>query len=138
MELLNRLPSSSYTLIEFEKDSASLYRLMDVFVHVPVNEHSEAYGQVYIESMASGIPSVITLSGIAAEYIRHREHAWVVPYCNSEAIYEGILTLLNDESLRQHLVIHSRKSVYRLYHESVMNQRLENFIRNAVSKNQNE
>ncbi|MBK9320741.1 MAG: glycosyltransferase [Bacteroidetes bacterium] len=68
-EMLNQLPENSYRTIEFERDIASLYRLFDIFVHVPVDKFAEAFGQTYVESLASGVPSVVTLSGIACEFV---------------------------------------------------------------------
>lgn len=100
---LKALPTNAYTEIVFEEDIATLYRLFDVFIHVPVAEHFEAFGQTYIEALASGIPSVFTLSGIANEVIIHKENAWVVPYKDSKAIEEGILGILSKDDLRYKL-----------------------------------
>jgi glycosyltransferase involved in cell wall biosynthesis len=35
-----------------------------VFVHVPEDQHAEAFGLVYIESLMAGVPCVFTRSGI--------------------------------------------------------------------------
>ena len=43
---LARIPAERYREIEFEDDCAALYRVFDVFVHVPVDPVSEAFGQV--------------------------------------------------------------------------------------------
>ena len=62
---LEHLPADSFKTILFENDIAACYRLVNAFVHVPIDEHSEAFGQVYVEALAAGVPSVFTLSGIA-------------------------------------------------------------------------
>jgi glycosyltransferase involved in cell wall biosynthesis len=98
-KLLAGLPGGSYVTIPFEKDIAALYRLFDVFVHVPVDGHSEAFGQIYIEALASGIPSVFTLSGIAHDMIRHGENALVVPYCDPDSIFGAVKRILTDPEL---------------------------------------
>ncbi len=109
--LLSGLPGRSWLKIPFERDLYALYRLMDVFVHVPVDEKAEAFGQVYVEALAAGIPSVVTLSGIAREFIRHKEEAWTVPFKNSEAVSEGIIALLSDTTLKNHIIATGRKTV---------------------------
>ena len=97
--LLNELPRESYTEIAFEPDLYALYPLFDLFVHTPIDERSEAFGQIYIEALMAGIPSVFTLSGIANELIQDGRNGLVVPYQDSKSIFEGLLKLLEDEQL---------------------------------------
>jgi glycosyltransferase involved in cell wall biosynthesis len=99
-----KLPTSSAKKISFENDIVSLYQIFDVFVHVPVDKEIEAFGQTYIESLAAGVPSVFTLSGIANEVIRHEHNALVVPYRNADVIYEAIVRILGSAGLREKLV----------------------------------
>ena len=101
VEKLSELPADSYVEIYFEEDLFALFKLFDIFVHVPISPIREAFGQVYVDAMLSGLPTVITLSGIVHEYAKHKENAWVVDYQNSEQIAEGILALLNDKSFRE-------------------------------------
>lgn len=96
---LNTLPPESFTTIKFEKSAAALYSLFDVFVHTPVDEQAEAFGQVYIEAMAAGVPSVITRSGIACDYASDRENCLIVPHKNSSAIVKAITELLENKDL---------------------------------------
>jgi glycosyltransferase involved in cell wall biosynthesis len=93
---LERLPTGSYIEIPFESDVYSLYSLFDIFVHTPIDQKSEAFGQVYVEALAAGIPSIFTLSGIACEFIKDRENAVVVPFKNSDAIRDALLYLLDN------------------------------------------
>jgi len=110
-KMLSDIPQSSYRKIEFETDIAPLYKIFDIFVHVPVNKEIEAFGNVYIEALASGVPSVVTLSGIANEIIRDNENAIVVDYESEKAIYNGIIRLLKDDKLRQRLINNGFKPV---------------------------
>jgi glycosyltransferase involved in cell wall biosynthesis len=100
---LQSLPVGSFIEIKFEEDLAALYRIFDVFVHVPIDAHAEAFGQTYVEALVTRTPSVFTLSGIAREYIVHKQNAWVVDFQNSDQIVEGINALLNDKTLREQL-----------------------------------
>ncbi len=130
--MLSEIPSEKYTLIDFEEDSPALYRLMDVFVHVPIDSHSEAYGQIYVEALAAGIPSVFTLSGIANEFVEHGRNAIVVSYKNADEIFKGITKILNDKYLRDTIISNGKADVYARYNEKVMGNKLENLFRTAV------
>jgi glycosyltransferase involved in cell wall biosynthesis len=109
--LLAQLPPHSYTEILFEHDIPALYKLFDVYVHTPVDEHSEAFGQTYVEALAAGVPSVFTLSGVAGEFIKDKKNALVVPYKDEKAIAGGIKMLLQKASLRRKLVENGQLSV---------------------------
>jgi len=108
--LLSTLPTGSFVEIIFEEDLAALYQLFNVFVHVPVDSYVEAFGQTYVEALASGIPSIFTLSGVAPEFIVNEENALVVPFRDSESIYQALLRILNDVELRNRLMASGRQS----------------------------
>jgi glycosyltransferase involved in cell wall biosynthesis len=94
--ILETLPAKNRRVIAFEEDFPALYGQFHMLIHTPVNEHCEAFGQVYIESLALGIPSVFSRSGIANEIPELDKYTIVVPYKSEEAILEGILWLLNN------------------------------------------
>jgi glycosyltransferase involved in cell wall biosynthesis len=110
-QLQAELKPSQYKTIVFEPNLFALYQLFDVYVHVPINNHIEAFGQTYIEALASGIPSVFTLSGVANEFIEHRKNALIVDYKNSNEIYEAIITILSDEELKKSLIENGKKAI---------------------------
>lgn len=113
-QLLNQLkglPGHSYRIIRFETQFEVLYRLFDIFVHVPVNERCEAFGQVYVESLASGIPSVFTLSGVASEVVKHERNALVVPFRDADAIDAAVRRLLSELELSKQLTAAGRLDV---------------------------
>jgi glycosyltransferase involved in cell wall biosynthesis len=122
---LSQLNSNQYCTIKFEKDLYSLYRLFDVFVHVPIDEHSEAFGQTYVEALAAGVPSVFTLSGIACEFVIDRRNAVVVDYKNADAIYEGINLILKDVDLKSKLISNGRADVMKYFDVLKMIKSLE-------------
>lgn len=110
-KLLVGLPEGSFTEIGFESDIAALYKVFDVFVHVPIDPNCEAFGQTYVEALAAGVPSVFTLSGIASEFIVDRNNALVVDFKNSIAIEAALKEILDNTELRNHLIQNGRKSV---------------------------
>lgn len=100
---LKTLPKTSYREIDFEENILKLYPLFSAFVHTPIDEEVEAFGQVYVEALASGVPAVVTLSGIAKEFIEDRKNALVVPHKNSQAINEALEILNHDKDLKTQL-----------------------------------
>jgi glycosyltransferase involved in cell wall biosynthesis len=100
-----------YTEVVYEEDMPALYRTFDAFVHVPIEPHYESFGQVYVESLASGVPSVFTLAGAAGDFVRDGENALVVPARSPDSIHEALLRLLNDPALRARLAANGRRDV---------------------------
>lgn len=75
----------------------------------------EAYGQVYVEALAAGIPSIFTLSGIARDFIENEKNAMVVPFKNSQDILSALEKLHSNESLKNKLIETGRKDVVKLF-----------------------
>jgi glycosyltransferase involved in cell wall biosynthesis len=123
--LLADIPDYSYKKIFFESNIYDLYNLFDVYVHVPLNEKYEAFGQTYVEALAAGIPSVFTLSGIANEFIVNEFNALVVNYHSGDDIYKAIGRLVNEEVLREKIVMNGKNDVKRF--------NLNTFINNIIS-----
>lgn len=123
--LLKLVPKKNYVEIEFENDIFSLYQLFDVFTHVPISTSVEAFGQTYVEALASAVPSIFTLSGIANEFIVDRENALVVPYQNSDAIYNAIIELLSNTELRIKISSIGKQDVHKLFQLNKMIEKLE-------------
>ena len=120
-ELLSGIPIDNYRIIPFEEDLFTLYHLFDIYVHSPVDAQIEAFGQTYVEALAAGIPSVFTLSGVAHEFITHEQNALVVGYRDSEAIYQGIARILEDEDLKMRLISNGVESVKRFSLDTMIN-----------------
>lgn len=109
--LQKELNPNQYQTISFEPNLFALYQLFDVYVHVPINKEIEAFGQTYVEALAAGTPSVFTLSGVAHEFIKHQQNAWVVNYKNSDEIYDGIKSLLTNNELKKQLIKNGHQSI---------------------------
>jgi len=110
---LQQLPKEAYTEICFEEDLFALYQVIDIFVHVPINQEIEAFGQTYVEALAAGVPSVFTLSGIANDFIENEHNALVVKPQNSRQIIQAVERMLQDETLTTQLVENGKKSIRR-------------------------
>ncbi|MDQ3048361.1 MAG: glycosyltransferase family 4 protein [Bacteroidota bacterium] len=123
--LLRDLPVNCYTEIVFEEDVNALYKLFDIFVHTPIDSDSEAFGQVYVEALAAGIPSVFTLSGIAPDFISNKNNALIVDFKNSEEIEKAVIEIQNNKVLRKQLIDEGRKSALELFGIERMIHQLE-------------
>ena len=109
--MVRTLPAQNYREIPFEPDLFALYRLFDVYVHVPVDPRIEAFGQTYVEALIAGVPSVFTLSGVATEFIQDGRNALVSPHRAPARTAEGILRILADDDLARRLSQAGRKDV---------------------------
>ncbi|HMT30027.1 MAG TPA: glycosyltransferase family 4 protein, partial [Bacteroidia bacterium] len=96
-KLLTGLDERNYRLIVFENDIAALYKVFDCFVHIPITNSVEAFGQIYLEALASKVPSVFTMSGVAPEFIIDKVNGMVVPFKDSEAVYNALLFILRNK-----------------------------------------
>jgi glycosyltransferase involved in cell wall biosynthesis len=109
--LLSSLPKNTYTEIQFENDLFALYKLFDIFIHAPIDKDCEAFGQIYIEALASKVPSIFTMSGIAADFIKDNFNALVVPFKNSNAILNRMLEISKNDLLEETLKENGYKSI---------------------------
>lgn len=108
---LETIPKKNYIEIVFEPNLFALYKLFDVYVHVPIDKNIEAFGQTYVESLASKTPSVFTLSGVATEFVVDNYNALIVLYKNSNEIEKAIKQILRDKVLRNKLIKNGVDSV---------------------------
>ncbi len=122
---LSKIPQEHLIEIIYEKDMPAYYKNMDVFVHVPIDPKSEAFGQIYVEAMAAGIPGVYTRSGVATEYIENDKNALVVDYKNADEIYAAIKNYLSHKELKDEIVSRAKADVYRLFSLEKMNEELK-------------
>ncbi|MBL0343232.1 MAG: glycosyltransferase [Bacteroidetes bacterium] len=88
----------NYRLVPFENDIAALYKVFDCFVHIPITATVEAFGQIYLESLASMVPSVFTLSGVAPEFAIDKVNCFVVPFKDAVSVRDRILFILNHKN----------------------------------------
>ena len=110
-KMLTSVSETDYTEISFEKNIYALHHLFDIHVHTPINPEIEAFGQTYVEALASSTPSVFTMSGVAREFIRHERNALVVDFENSEQIYEAMKRFLMDKQLGRKLASQGKQDV---------------------------
>lgn len=84
---------------------AAAYASADVYV---MPSSTETFGNVLLEAMASGLPSVAARAGGPLDFAVHGDNAWLVAPDDAEAFTAGMTRLLDDAALRQHLAIGAR------------------------------
>lgn len=109
--LLQDIPTGYYTEIPFEEDITSLYSVFNIFIHTPAGDNVEAFGQVYIEAMAMEIPTITTKSGIGNEFLVDKENTLVVPYQNSQAIFDAIMHYIKNKEQIKSIIQKAKEDV---------------------------
>ena len=94
IDILSPIDQDLYTLKNEISDIPNFLRGLDAFVHVPVGPDDEAFGIVYIEALASGIPCIFTRSGILNELGDPHKYARIIGFRNSEEIYLNLKELI--------------------------------------------
>jgi glycosyltransferase involved in cell wall biosynthesis len=103
-EKLLTLDDSDYSLTQWHPDVLGLLQNLDVFVHVPIGPQDEAFGLVYIEALASRTPSIFTISGVLHELPSPEKYAHIVPYEDSEAIFNKMVEIVEGVVRNRELV----------------------------------
>jgi glycosyltransferase involved in cell wall biosynthesis len=93
METLSPLSGDAYTLSETTNSVQQFLSNLDVFVHTPIGPIEEAFGLVYLESLASGVPTVFSISGILHEIFELDRFTHLVPYKNPDAIIQELMAI---------------------------------------------
>lgn len=124
-ECLLKIPKENYRIIEFEEDNVALFKSFDRFIHVPIDAYCEAYGQVYVEALLCGVPSIFTLSGIANDFVVHKHNAWVVPYKDSDVIYNALMEMDQNPEIVSKCVIQGKLDVQSSFSINSMVQQLK-------------
>lgn len=100
-QLTNQLQLKEHVrLVGWLEDLAQLYCALDVFVSA---SHTESFGLVLAEAMASGTAVVATRTDGATEIIQPGETGILVPIADVEELTKAILRLLTDGVLRTRL-----------------------------------
>ncbi len=101
------------------EDLACHYASADVFLFPSL---TETFGNVLLEAMASGLPSVSFDYAAAAEHVRHGVNGLKVPYGDAEEFIALATGLMQDENLRQCLAVQARNTALGLSWEHIFNQ----------------
>ena len=94
--------------VDFQEDTAQVYRALDVVVHASVRP--EPFGLTVAEAMACGRAVIVSKAGGAAELFHDGVDAIGMAPGNAEALSQAIQVLADDAALRAKLSVQARKS----------------------------
>lgn len=109
--LYKNIPQQKIIEVSYERDMGALYKSLDIYVHTPIDSHCEAYGQTYVEALISKTPSIFTLSGIASEFIVDKKNALVVPFENSDEIYNSLIEIMENKVMVDNMILEGYENV---------------------------
>lgn len=95
-----RLPGVHLTGLLTGRDLAEAYASADLFAFPSV---TETFGNVLLEAMASGLPSVVAAAGGVLEFAEHGTNAWLVQPDSADGLVDGLHRLMGDAGLRRAL-----------------------------------
>lgn len=130
--LVEGIPRENIRILEREFDMVSIYASMDTLVHVPINSSVESYGLVYVEAFLSKLPTIITISGIANQIGKSGVNCLVVDYQDANEIFQALIRLRENDSLRLELGQNAFDSVSSMTMDK-MNHQFEKFLQNVLS-----
>jgi len=120
-----------------EVNMPDLYGAGDIFVFPSLKE---GWGLVVLEAMASGVPVIASNIAPLTEYLKDSENAILIPPMDHEALAQEIISVLEDEDLREKLATNGLRTAKSyswrstaLMHSEFYNRILEGVI--PVKKN---
>lgn len=88
-------------------DLHRIFSITDLLVIISPEEND--FGVALLEAITKGVPFLISDAGKTREVFTHKENAYLVPPKNPELAARGILELLEDLNLRNHISISAKK-----------------------------
>ena len=86
--LRERLPRAEFTGVLHGEELATAYANMDLFVFP---SHTDTFGNVVLEALASGVPAIVTPDGGPCTIVRDGETGRIVPDAGFAAAVSGVL-----------------------------------------------
>jgi len=102
-------------------DMRSFYAACDL---ICVPSRAEPFGRVAIEAFAAGRAVIASDVGGLAEIIQHQENGILVPYADTDALADALVTLRNSSEQRDRLAAAARRTAQERYTEEIYSQRI--------------
>ncbi|WP_129633662.1 glycosyltransferase family 4 protein [Candidatus Oscillochloris fontis] len=112
-----------------------LYREADCFV-LPTRNDSSSW--VALESLATGIPVIISRTGGIPDIVIDQQTGLTVPPDNPQAIIEAVRRLQHDPLFTERLIRQGRDHVEKNFNSEKNTQRFLNIIKTLVDKRRNQ
>jgi glycogen synthase len=118
------------TVSNLARDLPSLYRRHDALIY-PI-EWNEPFSTIPLEAMSCGLPVIGSLSGGAAELLRHGENALTFTPGDAAGLAQQMELLQRDSKLRTRLADTAQQEVLSKYNHTAMMDRIENYLQTSL------
>lgn len=98
---VHRYGLSNRVFFKGSKNSLDIYKELDVLIHTC---SKEAFGRVYIEAMATGVPIIAVRSGASSELISDDFTGYLIDENDPESFADKLELLLNDKRVYSRIV----------------------------------
>lgn len=89
-----------------KEEMPRIYQQADIFV---LPSENEGMSIALLEAMVSGLPVIVTDVGGSSELIQPGENGFYVPWADEAALFESLVTLIEDPSIRARMGQNNRK-----------------------------
>ncbi len=103
----------------------------DVFV---LPSAAEGLSIAMLEAMASELPPVVTNLAGAKDVITHKINGWLIPPDDVQVLQQGLVTLFNDDKLRDSIGKQARSDVQKYYSLGAIEKQLRNLYLSIIKR----
>ncbi|NLG29418.1 MAG: oligosaccharide flippase family protein, partial [Chloroflexi bacterium] len=115
--------NETLVLAGHQDDVAGVYAALDLLVHC--SAEPEPFGRVLIEGMAAELPAVAYAAGGVVEIVVHGETGLLVPFRDTRALAEAVLTLLRSPEVARRMGAAGRQRVERMHDARALTRQAE-------------
>jgi glycosyltransferase involved in cell wall biosynthesis len=116
---------------------AAEYATADLFCYPSIAERGEAFGVAPLESMAAGVPAVVSALECFGDFVRDGENGWVFDHRAAEAdanLAEALARAMRDDETRSGFAERARADTERFSFAGIARQYLDEFERILVTR----
>jgi len=118
------LPEAVFAGYLFGEDLAKLYASSDLFLFP---SDTEAFGNVTLEAMSSGLPAIVSDSVGANSIVLNGETGYITTPRNPDAFAKCLFTLCSDHDLRKKMSKNARERAQSFEWDAIMNGLLSDY-----------
>lgn len=124
------IPNIILTGAKHGKELSEVYASCDAFVFP---SGTETFGNVLLEAMASGLPSICVNSGGVLDFAKNKVNSLICESRNEMSIANGIIRLIEDKTLRDKLSSGGLLTANEKSWNSVFNCLVHNYMKVVVN-----
>lgn len=113
-------------------EQTDIYSSIDILVHTAKDE---AFGRVFIEAMAAGIPVVAFDSGAVNEIIINNETGYIIKENNWNFLCDILCKLMKNKNLRDEMGLRAKEDVYNRFSSYSHVNKVVNIYNSILSQN---